>query len=914
MCEILTPEEKLNVAIENFEILKDNLENFSIKEQLEMARTIRDNVVTDSCLTNECSENQVLAGQRKQLLDNINSFHKKLIEDAIKEKYKIDCDENVKVVDFHAANKALFKIAETEENSSCSNCTDELYANIIEYQNHRSTLNKLIKRGTKNEYKILLMGEYQSGKTTFIDSVIGRHIGAIGDGNTTSAVPIAISYGVNDSVSVEWKDKKHLTSLLFHIKKYIKDFSPETFDIESKTEREYLYSELDAFRRDGDCPKVKVPGLKVLALCSLVLKYYDNPKLQEFSRSTIELSFIHKISRFPEKFEQRWRKKGGDNFSFEESVFVFVERIHCFLKSEMLKQLNCTFVDSPGLFSNDYDTKVTENEMVNANAILYLLPYDKEVGEDTCGSLYILKNNYTDILRKLFIVNNRDYTDRKRFFTNNRETINGMFGPKMDLYKIDTRLAYLGMLRKTFDSGVLSNDEILHFMRSCEYEVEEYGEKVDSMRFNNFIDAWKDSLYAYIHVFRWIEIPTADEIIETSGLKKVLHNLLRFIDNNRAYSIIISEGIFKLYNEIAAIRRNLKLLYVDPYVIGDEKMRLLWQSRITRADDFEKSAKTIVRKYLFENVGQLSPLSKRLTDSVYSKVFTSDSIDKLVVRICREVYNNKWGLTKCGKNEEKISKLIAPKIESVVSDFIIERIEHWNSLIKQDQDASFSEIFVTQMRLLENELNQKWQEFFDDNDSDFSSVRDIYYKIPKDTSWFALGSSQQDDNGFSTGRVSLMGSLLNDIVMAIAAIFMLLVPTIVSIITAIASNPMGWVIGTVTVAFGAGYYCFTGDDWMETNFIRKYAPEIRNKIAEENIESKLKDYIFKEIEKILSTYATKLTLDKKRLEADRDIYISSPKEVIEHNCFTAIKEISYIDECIAKYNEFVTQYVEYAEN
>lgn len=75
-----------------------------------------------------------------------------------------------------------------------------------------TTLCKIAARSKDSDYKVLLMGGYQSGKTTLVDAIIGKHIGAIGDGNTTSAVPIAISYGNSVSVSLQWKDK----SLSYH--------------------------------------------------------------------------------------------------------------------------------------------------------------------------------------------------------------------------------------------------------------------------------------------------------------------------------------------------------------------------------------------------------------------------------------------------------------------------------------------------------------------------------------------------------------------------------------------------------------------------------------------------------------------------------------------------------------------------
>ncbi len=231
---------KISDATEMFELLKNNLGNFDIKRQLELASALRDNVVNDSHITNECKDDQKLADLRKQLLDQIQSFQMKLIDTVSAVKHTIKYEGNVKVTDFVAANNALFSIAVDEKNREI-NYSDELYTNIQEHKNHITTLNRIVEQGGSNEYKVLLMGEYQSGKTTLIDSIIGRHISAIGDGNTTSAVPIAFSYGSNINVNLLWKSKEQLFDLLASIKKYVKDFSLENFDIENKNERDVLY-------------------------------------------------------------------------------------------------------------------------------------------------------------------------------------------------------------------------------------------------------------------------------------------------------------------------------------------------------------------------------------------------------------------------------------------------------------------------------------------------------------------------------------------------------------------------------------------------------------------------------------------------------------------------------------------------
>ena len=892
----------LNKYIDDFELLKNNATYLAYIEQLGLASYIRDMIINDIGISDLCSTNEEVYLLRKATLDDIKNYQLSIINNVSSNTYALNVKLNSVVNDFNKAKTDLYTLANSERDSysPTNKNSHPLLVNDEQYLSHIDSLSKVADNCSNERYTVLLMGEYQSGKTTLIDAIIGKHVGAIGDGNTTSAVPIELSYG-KDNANVILKKREDLLDLLSHAKKYIKDFDFESFNIDNEENRKELYQQLNSLRRNRiDCPKPKEPGLKILAICSLVLKYYGDIKLKSITHGSVKLTQVPKISRFPNKFESRWYKRGGEDFTFEESVFAFIERVRCFLHSETLDQLKCTFVDSPGLFSNSYDTKVTQKEMLNANAILYLLPYDKEAGEDTCSSLYILRNNYPDFLRKLFIVNNRAFCDHKKFYQANLDNIKEMFGSSMNLHIIDARLAYLGVIKKSYENDNLSSDEIHDFVHSYQNEIEEDDDTV----FEGFLDAWDYCMYVYKMKFRWSKSPDANEVIEKSKLTVVLENLSKFVEQNKAYSIIISDGILKLFNELSFIRKSLILRYIEPHVQGREKTESKWESRFSRVSDFEESAKQIIKKHYFDKIDGLSPLSERLAESVFQKVFTNDSVDRLIVAICREIYSNKWGLIKCGKNQAKIENYISPKIKAVVSNFIIERVSYWHDLLQKGQDQSFSDAYVAQVKLMENEFDKEWKTIFAD-DPDFVMSRNIYFEVSKDTSKFSIGSSQHSGQGLSIDRVSLMGSLLNDIAIFASGIFLILMLTIMAFLLALALNPLGWAIGALV-------YVVTGDDIMERNFVNHYTPVIKEEVAEKKLFDKFKLFIEEEITKMLNEHNAsllKLRVNCKRMSEDRDIALSSPKEDAERYCFASIKEIANIDEHIAEYLNFCNRYI-----
>lgn len=905
----------LDRFVEDFEILTNNHQFIDIIDQLSLASYIRDKIVNDENIELLCSRETDIASLRKTTLNDIKKFQQFIIGNVINNKKSLNTNLDGTVKDFSQAKKELYSLAikELESSKPINEKKHPLLFNDPYYLSHIKHLSEVAANCSHERYRILIMGEYQSGKTTFIDAINGKHIGAIGNGNTTSAVPIEMSYAEKSDVIPILKKKKDLIDLLSSIQKYIEDFSVEKFDLDNKEERNSLYEKLNNFRHDKKkCPNVREPGLKVLAICSLILKYYNDEKLKSIAPGLVKLEQVAMFSSFPNRIETRWYKKGGDDFSFEEAIFAFVRKFQCFIPSESLKQLNCTFVDSPGLFSNDYDTKITEEEMKEANAILYLLPYDKEAGMDTCGSLYILRNDHPNFLRKLFLVNNRSFCDHKEFYETNREVIKEMFGPEMELHKVDARLAYLGMLRDSYDNKYLSDDEERDFVISCQNATEE--DEFEEDTFDNFIDAWNDSIYPYYkkRLRHCDKMPTAKDVIDRSKLSLVLKELLAFIEANMAYSIIVSEGIHKLYNEQESIRKSLILQFVKPYLVDKTNLEHEWDNRFNLASEFSNSAKPIIKKHLFEDIDLMPSLYQRLSKIAYTTVFTEDSIDLMIISICRKIYSYKWKLIRCGRNETKIMNLINPEINKLLSDFIADRIKrNWNDLLLNGQNQVCSNAFIAEIKLMEIELDSLWKDLFT-NDDDFISARNIYFEVSKDTSKLAIGCSENDVKDFSTGSVSLMGPILNDIATITAGILALLTPTILSIALAVTSNPIGWAVGGAVAILGGGYYAFTGDDWMETRFIKSQAPKIKNKLNEQGLKKKLNDLIEKEMNKILKKYASELCVNNKRMNDERDVALSTPKEEKESKCFASLKEIININDYISDYVKFCNKHIDYA--
>lgn len=895
--------EALQQAKDQFQLLKDTLQYLSIQKQFGLAQTIIGHVTNDEALLEVCAENQDYANRRKVLLDSIQSFQKELIEMILQLTIQRDIDFTLNVRNFNEARSALKELAQAElENGFLSEGISPILSNIPECIQHIVTLNDVIARINGEIYNVLIMGEYQSGKTTLINAIVGQYVGAIGDGTATSAVPISYTYGEKENVSIIWKSKEQLVELLAPLDRYITDMDFNSFDLDDKAQRDEWLKQLNIFRKDKGCPSVAESGCKLLAVCGLILKYYGSAELAEMMSHEFVFDDLATITKFPHRgddanFQTIWKRRGETSFTVLSSLFAFIERVECQVNSVRLKELNCTITDAPGLFSNDYDTRITINEMQIADAILYLLPYDKEAGQNSCGSLYTIHNQYPDVSRKLFLVNNRSLCDKKKNFVSaNRETILEMFGEEMALHVVDAQLGWLGIIKETYLSGKLPKAQIREFVEQT-LELDTTDVNLDQA----FTDAWNEAIYPY----RLKGEFTPAHLIELSELDIVLKNLINFIQVNKAYSIVISNGIGKLYNELTRVRKSLNLQRIEPFIKGHDALVNLWDSRLERADVFSEKVKDESKAHLFESQYGGLPLCERLANGVSSKLFSDDIIRKLGSDIAKTIYANKWKLVKIGKNEQKLRNFLTPKLSEVVVDLVKSRISYWNDMIKTNQDTTFINIFTPEMALLRLKLEKEWHSIYAD-DKEFYDAMNEYFNIPLSTAEFSMEDKGPDgETNISFNRKSLNPYLLGDLMTTITGLVGILIGIAFPTILAIVSNPGGWAVGLVLGLGMTMYAAFKGEEVLEEKFVQKVGPDIYAKLNEQNVQNTFGSLVRTEVRKILEGFSSNLKVHKKQMEDNATIARATPGREVASNCFEAIGIINEIDTQFSKYVEFV---------
>lgn len=908
---ILNVQSKLEEASEKFDILQKNTGNFTKRELLEMASSIRDNISTDKNIISKCEENPSLYDKRKELLDAIHIYQLNIIQGCIN-KYDDFSFSNFRVKEFDKAKLALSEMIDDEISSNIlkEKETPSLLDNICEVKSHINTLKRVSSDCKDRKYTVLIMGDFQSGKSTTVNALCdGKNISAIGKGDATSAVLVSVTYSEKEDIRVHWRQKEQLMTIFDKIKQYLQDFNWQDFNLDKSSSRETLFNAIEDLRKSNNCPKVGEGDAKFLMLCSFILTFYDTKELEEIKTFLQSVSDVSDFTKFPDKGESIWGKYGVDKFSIQEALFVFIDYVECFIPSTTLRNLNCTIVDSPGLFNSSYDTMVTETAMKNAHAIMYILPYHKGIGEDVCKSLYTIKYNYSDYHRKLFVVNNLIYTNDNDFYDSNCRQIESMFGSKKYVYQYDAKLAYLTQLMKLYKSGIAIEKDYAHLLKVVKKTFNSVKEK----NYTTFDDAWLAHTKKYEDDIVGLSI---DDILRASGFVDMTIALKQFIADNESYAVIVSNGLVPMRNELVSIENGLYRSYMEPYMSSHDELVNIWQCRIDIANDFHIYAKNKAKEKIFANLNGQSSLSERMAEDENSKLFTYDFYTKLIEEISGVLYDHKKDLlaTKTLFNRDKtkfkkrFSELSSPWIKEKILELISSKIQYLIDNMEKDQDKTVGNMFYPVIDNLELDLKEYWNLQLGE---DKGVAMQDYFSLPRNLKLSVGSDSSQnayDKNILAQTDVSR--TLLGGLIAQVSAIVAGIATTIASYITLIMFDPSGISQMVIGVLLGIGGMVtgvmagLGGAVAVRDYFIKQLSKKLDPDIRTDDFRNSFKKIIKTHIDNTLNLYIDHLSVNVNKMMNERDLALN-PTSDQESHCFRAIDIKSRIHNQINKYDDYI---------
>lgn len=915
---------KITEAYEKFEVLKAMSTSIGVQGSLEAAAALRKNVANDKEIIDACNVSPEESINRKKFLDEVTLWINDIISENLVMPKGISLTD-ARVVNFDNAKNAMVEMIEAERTKQIFEESEapKLTADIPDCKKHNTTICHVAENCKNGSFLALILGDYQSGKSTTIDALCdGRHISAIGDGTATSAVLVMVSYGEQESFKIYWRTKDQLHPIFERIKRVLPEYDWISFDLDKMDERIKLANAIELIRkRENKSEKQNLSqgDAKFLMLCDLILAFYDTEILRGKKASLLSLSNISDITRFPKNGEAKWKKDGVKNFTVDEAIFVFIDSVSCTTPSETLKRLNCTVIDSPGLFNSAYDTMVTESAMVAAHAIIYVLPYHKGIGQDVCGSLYAIKDRYPDVRKKLFIVNNVDSLKDNAFVESNQAFIKSEFGPEKEVYVYDAKLSYIAQLKRRYDMGMATNDDFAHLMQAKRRTIHGMRE----LNFKTFSEAWDFLIAPYKSAYETTDTTSIDTYLLESGFVDMCAGLKVFIEKNEAYAVILSNGLIPMRSELVSVSEDLYKRYVEPYTKSHEELKILWEQRIARAESFQKYVTTTVQKELFHPHNGKSVVES-ISEEEYLKVFTSEFYSEIAEGIAEVLYDNKGTFLASqamrairdditieyfppkikfkdnGRFQSVFGDLAFPLIKGKLTEIISNRLKYTLETIESGQDKTITNQFTPVADKMKLIFEREWESLFkDDKGFDMNT----YLTVPRNLSGYVIEKKTETSGTDLTSDLSIGATLLGGIVVQISAVVTGIAAMIAGYIGAILCDPTFTIlIICVLLGIGGMIISLIAGDYVREKFVEFLKNKIEPKIKAESSAS-FKKIINSQMTTIFDRYAAGRTVDIQKMKNQRDIALT-PNPNQEKHCFRAIEFLKKVNHQLVIYDNY----------
>lgn len=913
---------KIQEAYEKFKALKAISPNIGVRGSLEAAASLRHNVSNDNEIVEACNENPEESKNRKIFLEEVTTWINDIISKNIETPEEISLSD-VHVKNFDEAKNAMVEMIEAEHDRDIFNepTSPKLLEDIEDCKKHTHTICRVAENCKNGKFLVLVLGDFQSGKSTTIDALCdGRHISAIGDGTATSAVLVLVSYGEEDSLRIYWREKEQFLPIFERIKRIMPEYDWVSFELDKKEERIKLTNAIDKVRHSVRERNLNQEDVKFLMLCDLILAFYGTKILQEQKACLQSLSNVSEITRFPKDGETKWKREGVNSFTVEEAIFVFIDSVSCTTPSETLKKLNCTVIDSPGLFNSAYDTMVTESAMVAAHAIFYLLPYHKGIGQDVCGSLFAIKDGYPDVHKKLFIVNNVDSLKESAFVESNREFIKAMFGSEKDVYVYDAKLSYLSQLKRRYDLGLASSEDFAHLMhakRKTPLGVEK------KLYFENFNDAWLFYMSPYKMAYGTNDSTPIDIYLSESGFVNMVTALKAFIERNEAYAVILANGLIPMKRELVSISEDLCKLYVEPYTKSHEELAKIWERRINSAYTFQQYVTKTVQAELF-NANQGKSVLDNISEEEYAKIFTSEFYSEIAKGIAEVLYDNKSTFLASqamraikddveiqylppkikfkdnGRFQTVFGDLAFPLIKQKLTEIITNKLKYTLETIESGQSMTVTNLFTPIADKIELLCEREWNNLFSgDKGFDMGS----YLTIPKDLKGYVIEKKAEAAGTDFTSDLSIGATLLGGVVVQISAVVTGIAAMIAGYIGFILCDPtFTALIVCVLLGIGGAIVSLIAGDYVREKFVEFLTNKIGPKIKAD-ASSSFREIIDSQMKAILERYADGRVVDIQKMKNQRDIALT-PSSNQEDYCFRAIEILQKINHQLGAYDSY----------
>ena len=615
-------------------------------------------------------------------------------------------------------------------------------------QNFAEELAAARKKCLENYFEIVLVGEFQGGKSTTFDALCdGRDLsprGLGGGGIKTSAAKISAQNisdgetknGMEEWVEIDFKSKFDIQMSMFDIlhkplsedrefrRHLVSSGKVEDGEFESSMSTAVEFAELldldasaqrQAVRRTLDDLWSRKKDLSTndkdrLRIATLQERFYGTEEYRELiSRTVVGVYDFQKMVAFPRKWASRWLDGQNTAFSLEEVTFVFIADTLLRIKSENLARLGCRITDCPGLFANACDTNVAKQAILKADAVWYLINGEHMIGETDL-------NEIGEEIRALGREDN----------IIGSVNIKGPFETKMNVVLPETearlrddgftfkvlpyqaRLAFLANLGKRMveKNPPLSDHEIACMRRDAENPDEN---ATPETLWVDMINGLGGPYATRIPELKDIETLSA-ESVEIVREKSLIDDIMMYLGQkiipDKSERILVRKGSKRA---VAALQEYEGQLKESEDAATQKKEE--WEKK---AEEAERKLKEFIAK-ANEDINKSAlvyykeDLSSRIAHDLSNKIFDRDFIKKIAERFTESWFKIAYAANGEISDEEHYKRTMDDAKQPINNDYQNKIVLAFNLLGKDKLSKSWPS-YVRNFEDLKARIEERWQE------------------------------------------------------------------------------------------------------------------------------------------------------------------------------------------------------------
>ena len=594
----------------------------------------------------------------------------------------------------------------------------------------RKELEETAAKLKRNSFEIVLVGEFQGGKSTTFDTICdGREISPRGIGIKTSACKISAQSVPADQperADLTWKSDEELMLTMIGIVRDNLVNDKDAYALFTKKDKngidvlpslsdprihklasKAIHAEWERYNANKANYDPDQKGLlDILLISTLILNFCNSPELAQLkAKPSVAIDELKSLVVFPQDWAERWLV-GGEKaqWTFSEVPFVFLGSISCHIHCANLERLGCVITDCPGLFAGPWDTAVAQKAMMQADAILSLIGGQRAVTEADLRALTEIRK--TQQGHKVF------------FAINSRLSKANIAGP--------IRQADFSMIRQR--GYEIDNAETIDVFNSL-LAFDSKTTPADEKR-------WKKEVSAALAVYLGLDLTdekdlqrakelreNRPELYKASDFPSILAKIETDVVTKKFKSILVNGGTNKASKALDALNGDLSVKEMKAKKDLDEVEKEVEVAR-KKLVDFQQFVNETVATEL------QNPSGSDLVARDYLQSVFIDNIEAIADSVCPIVAERTIGdaellktikeavRSQNGAPKEAYASLNEP-IKDAALTIINPAFEGWVANVKQGQNDTFRNVYGNSLRNLDFLFQEKWKNVVHEDTSGF---------------------------------------------------------------------------------------------------------------------------------------------------------------------------------------------------